>query len=89
MVGVISVMNMSSCLFDLDCELKLHIADDVSSVPSSGGEWQAMSVTKIVDSSERVYLEVTELFNSNPLIKSIEFREFVSVTLNPQSRNYP
>lgn len=57
-VGVIFIMNVSSCLFDLACELKLQIADNVSSVPSSGGEWQALKVNKIVDSSERVYLEV-------------------------------
>ncbi|XDV14171.1 hypothetical protein PO909_002357 [Leuciscus waleckii] len=46
------------------CELKLQISDDVSLVPSSGGEWQAMNVTKHVDSPERVYLEVELSINS-------------------------
>ncbi|XP_077086685.1 5-hydroxytryptamine receptor 3A-like [Siphateles boraxobius] len=46
------------------CELKLQIADNVSTVPSSGGEWQVLSVNKIVDSSERVYLEVELSINS-------------------------
>lgn len=78
---------MSSCLFDLACALKLQIADHVSLVGGNRGEWQTTNVIKTVDSSDRVYLQVINLFNSDPLNKSIEFRELVSVTLNPQSRN--
>lgn len=86
---VIFVKNVSSCLFDLACALKLQIADNVSLVGGNRGEWQTTDVIKTEDSSDRVYLQVTNLFNSNHLIKSLEFRELVSVTLNPQSRNDP
>ncbi|TRY90321.1 hypothetical protein DNTS_018622, partial [Danionella cerebrum] len=40
------------------CTMKLQISDNVSMVGASRGEWQTMDVKKIVDSSERVYLEV-------------------------------
>ncbi|KAK2915809.1 hypothetical protein Q8A67_000183 [Cirrhinus molitorella] len=40
------------------CALTLQIADNVSLVDSSGGEWQTNSVEKIVDSSNRAYLLV-------------------------------
>ncbi len=74
---------MSSCLFDPACALTLQIADNVSLVGGSRGEWQTTSVIKTVDSSNRVYLQVTKLFTPKLLIKSIEFRELV--TCNPQS----
>ncbi|KAK7168419.1 hypothetical protein R3I94_002478 [Phoxinus phoxinus] len=46
------------------CELKIQMPDNVSTVPSSGGEWQALNVNKNVDPSERVYLQVELSINS-------------------------
>lgn len=50
----------------------------MSLVGGDRGEWKTTGVKKIVDPSHRVYLEVTHLFNSKPLINMIEFRELVS-----------
>lgn len=63
----LSNVNMFSCLFDPACSLTLQIADNVSLVSGSGGEWQTTSVNKTVDSSNRAYLLVTKLFTHNPL----------------------
>ncbi|KAG1924814.1 5-hydroxytryptamine receptor 3A [Pimephales promelas] len=46
------------------CELKLQISDNVSSIASSGGEWQTSNVIKHVDPSQRVYLEVELSINA-------------------------
>uniref|UniRef100_A0A8C1K6Z2 5-hydroxytryptamine receptor 3A-like n=1 Tax=Cyprinus carpio TaxID=7962 RepID=A0A8C1K6Z2_CYPCA len=40
------------------CALTLQIADNVSLVGGSRGEWQTMDVIKTVDTSNRVYLQV-------------------------------
>ncbi|XP_073689273.1 5-hydroxytryptamine receptor 3A-like [Garra rufa] len=45
------------------CALTLQIADNVSLVGGSRGEWQTTSVNKIVDSSNRAYLMVALSIN--------------------------
>ncbi|KAF4115438.1 5-hydroxytryptamine receptor 3A-like [Onychostoma macrolepis] len=45
------------------CALTLQIADNVSLVGGSRGEWQTTSVIKTVDSSNRVYLQVALSIN--------------------------
>ncbi|XP_016310448.1 5-hydroxytryptamine receptor 3A-like [Sinocyclocheilus anshuiensis] len=45
------------------CALTLQIADNVTLVAGSRGEWQTMDVIKTVDSSNRVYLQVALSIN--------------------------
>ncbi|XP_067285328.1 5-hydroxytryptamine receptor 3A-like [Pseudorasbora parva] len=45
------------------CALQLQIADNVSLVPGSGGEWITSGVRKYVDTSHRVYLKVSLSIN--------------------------